>query len=359
MKAAVLKAPKQLVVEDIPVFPLDSNLVLVKVEACGICGSDIRYFNGENPWALHTLGEARPNPPNIVLGHEYCGTVVEVADKSFENLLGKRVGVLAYRPCGRCYWCHTGRENLCPNTTHIGHGAGWGERDYYPGGMAEYGISWADLSYPIPDSISSEEAALLDVVGVGVRAVNIGNIVPGEPIAILGCGPVGAAILQIAKAYGAGAIYVTDIYPFALSLAKDTGATMAINPHDEDIVKLIMLETNKKGCCTVFDTIGTVTSLEQGLKITGKQGTLVELAVHDVSIPLNIMALSSERSIKTSCNSRLQDYQTCINLLEARRIIIQPWISHRFTLTDVPKAFKIMELKEQNNAFKIMILPNN
>ena len=116
MKAVVLKEPNKLEFLEIPEPKLvEKNHVLVKVEACGICGSDIRYFSGDNPWALHTLGKHIDNPPNMVMGHEFAGQVVKVNSKQYESLLGKRVGVQTYRVCGQCVFCKTGRK-ICAGT---------------------------------------------------------------------------------------------------------------------------------------------------------------------------------------------------------------------------------------------------
>lgn len=357
MKALVLEAPEKISVRDIDEFPLKPPLVKVKVEACGICGSDIRYLHGENPWALHTLGEARPNPPNIVLGHEYCGTVVDSPDPVFENLVGKRIAVFAYRPCSACYMCKTGRENLCPATIHMGHGAGWGTRDYYPGGMAEYSLAWGDLAYLLPESISSEEAAMIDVLGVGLHASDVGRIVPGEPAAVLGCGPIGAAILQFARLAGASPVIVTDIYKKALSIAAETGADYTLDAAAENVREAIMEITKGRGCASVFDTIGSTETIRQGLAVTGKQGNFVEVAVHNVTIPLNLLEIGSERNIRSSSNAMIADWQTCINYLETKRINVKPWITHRFPLKDAVEGFAVMDEKEKHGAFKIVINP--
>ena len=113
MKAVVLTRPRSLELMDISRPELtEENHVLIKVHACGICGSDLRYWAGDNPWALHTLGKHVDNPPNIILGHEFAGEVVEVNSTAHEHLLGKRVGVQAFRACGRCDFCRSGRQNL-------------------------------------------------------------------------------------------------------------------------------------------------------------------------------------------------------------------------------------------------------
>ena len=129
MKALVLKSSKSLEVMDVPKPVLSSGQVMVKVSKCGLCGSDIRYFHGENPWAKQTLQMNIPNPPNIILGHEFVGEVVEVFDSTDENLIGKRVGIQTWTACGRCESCRHGQENFCRETKHLGHGQGWGEME--------------------------------------------------------------------------------------------------------------------------------------------------------------------------------------------------------------------------------------
>jgi len=214
MKAVVLKGPRDLVLRDVPVPQLrERNHVLVRVEACGICGSDLRYWAGENPWALHTLGRRQPNPPNMILGHEFSGVVVKVNSAQNEPLLGARVGVQAFRVCGECHLCRTGRENLCKNTVHIGHAQGWGEMPFYPGGYAEYCLAWADLLHPMADHVSFEQEAMRDILGVAVHAVGRADLYPGASVLCIGGGPAGLSIAQVAAARGAGQVFISEPSP--------------------------------------------------------------------------------------------------------------------------------------------------
>ncbi len=219
MKAIVLTKPKTLQLQDIPEPTMtESNHVVVQVEACGICGSDIRYWAGENPWALHTLGKHVDNPPNMVMGHEFAGTVISVNSKENEKWLGQRVGVQSYRVCGKCKFCTTGRENLCRDMIHIGHAQGWGEMDYYPGAYAEYCLGWADLLHQIPDHVSFPEAAMSDILCVAVHVVGRANIYDGAAVLCIGGGPAGLSIAQVAKTQGAGNIFISDPSPVARSV---------------------------------------------------------------------------------------------------------------------------------------------
>jgi threonine dehydrogenase-like Zn-dependent dehydrogenase len=354
MSAALLRKPMELGLVQIPHFEPAPDQVIVEVASCGICGSDLRYYQGENPWALHTLGKSVPNPPNIVLGHEFAGTVAD-AD-GFPELLGKRVAAMSFKTCGQCGQCRSGAENLCKQTMHLGHGAGWGKLDHFPGGMAEKCPVWANMCFEIPDEMSFEEAALLDVVGVGVHAARTAGIGPGDSVAVLGAGPVGNAIMQASRAIGASRAYVIDTYDVALDIARQCGATLTIKAGEGDAATRIR-EANNGNCSAVFDTVGTVKTTEDALGLLAEGGTLVPMAVHDMRIVLNPLQIGSERSVKTSCNFLPEEFPLSLALVASGQIDVRPWITHRFPLNDVERAFDTMLNKEQNGAFKIMIEP--
>jgi len=355
MKAAVLKTARQLVVEDVPVPTLARDEVLVRVAACGICGSDLRYFEGENPWALHTLGVSTPNPPNIILGHEFAGEVVETADDCFKDLVGRRVVVSPYRACGLCALCRSGRYNLCRATIHLGHGAGWADRDYYPGGMAEYCPVWGDKAYVLPDHVSYDEATILDIAGVGLHAVSVGAMPPNADVAVLGAGPLGLCILQIARAWGANSTFCTDVYEKPLEMARAFHAEEAILSSDREPADVVLDRTSGVGVDMVFDTVGTSETQRQGLKMLAPGGSLVNLVANRNRVSLELVELAGERSIRTSTNYFFHDFQAAIDLAASGRLNLAPLITHRFPLGEVERAFQIGLHKQQHQALKIVI----
>ncbi|RJP15651.1 MAG: hypothetical protein C4520_19970 [Candidatus Abyssobacteria bacterium SURF_5] len=355
MLAALLRAPLDLQAKRIPSFALEPDQVMIQVVACGICGSDLRYYHGENPWALHTLGKPLPNPPNIVLGHEFAGTV---SGNTISPLRGKRVAVLCFKTCGRCDQCRSGRENLCKNTMHLGHGAGWGKRRYYPGGMAEQCPAWEHLCFAIPDHMSFDEAALLDVVGVGVHAARVAAVAPGASVAVYGAGPIGNAIMQASKAMGASKVFVVDTYDVALEIARLCGATGAVKADSTDAAQSLR-EVNRGNFQVVFDTVGTAETLRNCIGLLAEGGTAVLMAVHDLEFAVNSLDLGSERSLRTSCNFRIEEYPLSIALVSSGQIDVRPWITHRFPLKKVSEAFETAFHKEENGAFKIMIYPDS
>jgi L-iditol 2-dehydrogenase len=361
MKAAVLEAPRKMTYRDIPVWPIgsygDPDMVLVKVAACGICGSDYRYYAGENPWAQHTLGRHVDNPPNIVLGHEFTGEVVAVLSDKNAPLLGKRVAPICSKVCGTCSECRSGRTQLCPNTVHLGHGQGWGKQDFYPGAYAEYVPAWAGGCFVIPDTLTFEETAMMDILAVCVHVAHRGDIQPGRPVLMMGAGPAGNGIAQVARNLGASRVVITDIADAALRVAREQGIDIVVDVRGKNSGRLAdeLSSLAPEGFGSVFDSIGAGDSFDLGLKLLGKSGTLVNMAVHDREMPVNFLRLGSERKITTSCNFATGDYPLALSWLESGRFRVRNWLTE-IKLEDVPRTFAEVDGHErERQAFKLVI----
>lgn len=361
--AGVLTSPRNLEILEIPMWPLESyrdpDMVLVRVAACGVCGSDFRYFVGENPWAQHTLGRFVPNMPNIVLGHEYAGTVAAVADERNRHLLGKRVAPVCSKVCGACTDCRAGRSRLCEKTVHMGHGQGWGDQTYFPGAYARYAPAWGSSCYEFSDRVSFEEAAMMDILAVCVHVAEQGAIQPGRPILAIGAGPAGNGVAQVALATGASQAVLLERSQVAVEVAVRQGLGPVIDTseltHEQTVSALRALAPDGFG--SVFDTVGTPSSLNLGLTVLGKAGTLVNLAIHDEAIPLNFLRLGSERRIVSSCNFEVGDYAKALSLLEAGRLRVKDWMTPT-TLQELPALFdRITSTPAEKGVFKLVIDP--
>ena len=358
MKAVVLPSPRHLVVQEVPKFQPNPDQVMIRVESCGICGSDLRYFAGENPWALHTLGVNAPNESNMILGHEFAGTVAEVGSPAFKNQLGKRVAVIPYNTCGKCEFCRSGRYNLCRSTLHIGHGAGWGQMDYYPGGMAEFCPVWQTHLCELPDAISSDEAAIIDPLSVAIHAISLAGIKPLDRILILGSGPVGLCIAQAVRAWGADQVICTDITQISLDIARQVGVDAALDARDGGLGEEILSLTRGQGVNVVFDTVGSAASQKLALSLLAVSGSLVNLVANETIVDFRLMDLSGERRMICSANSKYDDYLIGIKLMEKGLVKAGPLITHRFPIDDTPRAFGLLLDKENSSALKVVIHPN-
>ena len=352
MNAVVIESPGQLAVIDVPEPVPLARQVVVEVAACGVCGSDVRYLHGDNPWASQTLGTKKPNPPNMVLGHELAGTIVEAGSEEHRGRIGQRVGVLAYRGCRQCHYCQTGRHHLCGRVEHIGHAAGWPQGQPNPGGMAERCRVWAEMAYPIPDAISFEEACLLDGLAVAIHACDVGRISAGDRVCIIGSGAVGLLILQVALQREAGYVLCLDTCAKPIEAALELGAHVALFA-DGVLGDDLWRDTFD----VVFDTVGSPETLVESLALLRRGGRAVLMAHPSERVELDSCLFTGERSVTTSCNNPYADYPTAIEWMASGRVRVAPLITHRIAIEQAHEAFAVAEAKETHGAIKVLVSP--
>ncbi len=356
MQAVILRNPKKLELAETPMPKLTHDEhVLIRVKACGICGSDLRYWAGENPWALHTLGHHVDNPPNIILGHEFAGVVEAVNSSKYAHLIGSRVGVQAYRTCGHCDFCCSGRQNLCRQMVHLGHAQGWGSMDVYPGAYAEYCVAWGDLLYPLPDEISFDEAAMADILCVAVHVAGRGKPPAGHDALCIGGGPIGLSIAQVARARGARNVFISEPSPVAQQVLKEFDFVV-IDPAQEPLAEAIERVTGRRRVAAVYDSVGSAQTIAEGLPLLTESGTYVNLAVHSTQVTLDAALLASERTITTSSNAFYTDVAEAYDLIFKHRVNVRPMITHCFPLDAYQDAFELL-LSDPKQAYKVVFHP--
>ena len=350
MKAVIVESVGKLSVQEVerPV-PLPDE-VLVEVAACGVCGSDVRYLHGDNPWASQTLGVKKPNPPNMALGHEFSGTVVETGSPRHGHLVGQRVAALAYRGCHRCLYCLSGRHHLCGEVEHIGHAAGWEEGQLNPGGMADACRVWGEMAYPLPDEITFEQGCLLDGLAVAVHACDQGRVTRGERVMIIGSGAVGLLILQVARLSGASFIMCVDTCTKPIDVAGELGA-------DEcQLIQSVSECGPRQGRFdVVFDAVGSGETVTESMRLLRRGGRAVLMAHPADTLPLDSRLFSGERTLMTSANSPYPDFAQAIELVASSRVNVDPLITHRFPIDRATEAFAVAEDKEQHGSIKVLV----
>ncbi len=353
MLAAVLERPGELSLLRIPAPQAAEGEVVLRVEACGICGSDLRYVAGGNPWAMQTLGRPKPSPPNMVLGHEVAGTIVE--DPAGQRV-GQRAVLLAYQACGTCFYCRRGREHLCEHVRHHGHGAGWRGRDYNPGGLAERCAAPSSHALPLPESIGFDEATLLDGLAVALHAVDLADVRPGDSVAVLGSGPLGLCLAQVARASGACTVFAIDKSAGPLDVATELGFD-TVDATASDAAVAVLDATDAIGVSVVFDTAGTPTTRRQGLTMLHRGGRLVCLAGGDEELGPGYARLAGERAILTAANSPYRDLTRAIDLACSDRVDLTALVTHTFPLDEVERAFALACDREASGALKVVVQP--
>jgi len=335
----------------VPIPRVPEPSVRVELAACGICGSDVKYFRGDNPWALHTLGRNIPPPPDMILGHEVSG----VESSSGQR---RRVAILAFKSCGRCASCASGRENLCADMEHFGHSAGWDKMDYTPGGMSRQFDIWQGFDYEIPDSVSHEAATFLDGLAVAVHAVEVAGVGPGHWVGVVGLGPIGILAAQAARAIGAERVFGSDVYDVPVRLAREVGLTNVVSAEETDPTDYVRSQTRgRPGLDVVFDTVGSEESIRRGLGLLAPGGALVLLAISEKPVSFATIGISGERRILSSANNRYRDFPRAIELLGRGLVRVEPLITHRFRLEDGMRAFDVMLRKKEEGAYKVILVP--
>ena len=257
MKAAVYYGRHDLRVTEVEEGTVGDHQVKVNVKYCGVCGTDIHIYEGEG-------GASAVVPPTII-GHEFSGVVSQVG-KSVKNIKeGDRVSVDPNDMCGECWFCRNAMEHFCKNS--IGYGT------TYPGGFAEYVVVRDKQVFRIPDDLEFETAALTETVSCCLHGIDLCDIRTGQTVFIIGAGPIGLIMLQLAKMSGAGRIIVSEIVPEKRELALKYGANIVIDPVKEDIGEI--LSRNCKNVDRVIECAGTVKTIEQAIKYAGRGSTVM------------------------------------------------------------------------------------
>lgn len=258
MKAGVFYKANDLRVEEIKIPVPKQDEVLIRVKACGICGTDVHIFKGDKG--------CFPTPPGTVLGHEFAG-VVEAVGKDVKQIKkGDRVCVDPNKLCGECYYCKSGIGHFCEKMTGIGTGTN--------GGFAEYCAVPQSQVYKIADTTTYEMAAMTEPVACCVHGIDMCNISCGDTAAIIGGGMIGMIMLQLAKLSGAGRLILIEPVAAKRKIAEKLGADMTIDPINENVKDV--LKTNRiDRISTVIECVGKPSTVEQAIDIAGKCATVM------------------------------------------------------------------------------------
>ena len=258
MKAGVFYQKNNLRVEEIPKPSPKAGEVLIKVKACGICGTDVHIFKGDKG--------CFPTPAGTVLGHEFSGIVEAVGEGVKEIKVGDRVCVDPNKLCGDCYYCKSGIGHFCENMIGIGTGVN--------GGFAEYCAVPQSQVYKIADSTSYEAAAMPEPTACCVHGIDMCNISCGDTVAVIGGGMIGMIMLQLAKLSGAGKLIMIEPVAEKRTIAEKLGADLCIDPIGND-VKKVLIENGIKRISAVIECVGKTSTIEQAIDIAGEKSVVM------------------------------------------------------------------------------------
>ena len=352
MKAAILQKPNLMVIEERPIPEPGPGWVRLKNRASGVCGSDMHTYTGNHPWL-------QPGHPmeRFVLGNVYGHEIAGVVDALGEGVEGVQVGdraaVNAIVPCYQCEFCRVGLYQICKNLEHYGF--------HHPGGFAEYTLVPARHVISIPDGVSFEEAALLDVLVVGIHAVHIAGVTMADRVAILGAGPIGLAMAAAAKRSGAREIFITAKYPLQKELAQQIGVDVVLDPAIDTAVEEVLKRTGEMGVDCVLESVGyKANTMQLAIKLVRKGGTIVFTGVFEEDVSLNLgTLLMKEASIRASHAfgmwNLVQELDLAVEMMVKGQFPANDVITHTFPLEQINEAFG-QTIREGDKTVKVEIV---
>jgi len=326
MKALLLTDAKTLNLVDTDAPSLEADTVLIRVAACGVCGSDVHGYDGST---------GRRIPP-LVMGHEAAGTVAEVGTEVTQYKVGDRVTFDSTVYCGDCQFCQRGEINLCDNRQVLGVSCGDYRRH---GAFAEFVAVPERIVYKLPDDLPFEHAALIEAVSVAVHAVARAKIANGDSTVVVGTGMIGLLVVQALRAAGASQVIAIDLSPEKLELAAKLGATHTVQAESNDPPAQIRELTAGHGADAAFEVVGTTPTVSLAVESVRKGGAvaLVGNIRPTVEAPLQSI-VTRELTLYGSCASQ-GEYPRCIELMASGEIDVRPLISACVPLADGPAWF--------------------
>ncbi len=328
MKAIVIHAAKDLRIEEREAKPLASGQVDVAIEAGGICGSDLHYYNHGG------FGTVRLREP-MILGHEVAGTIKALGAGVSGLAVGDRVAVSPSRPCNACDYCLKGQQNHCFNMRFYGSAM---PMPHIQGAFRQRLTADASQCHKVAEGISINEAAMAEPLAVTLHAVNRAGPLIGRRVLVTGCGPIGALAVIAARAHGAREIVVTDVMDAVLAKAQEVGADRAINvARDPDV--LAGYSANKGYFDVQFEASGNHAALRSGLDVLKPRGVLVQLGLGgDVSVPQD-MIVSKEIEMKGTFRFH-EEFALAVDLINYRHVHLKPLLTDVVPIEEAVAAFE-------------------
>jgi L-iditol 2-dehydrogenase len=333
MWASVLESARQVVLKTVPTPQIGPDQVLVQIKAVGVCGSDVHYYLDGR------IGDFVVERP-MILGHEAAGVIAQVGANVPADRLGQRVSIEPQHICRRCQQCKAGRYNLCEKI------------EFYAtppinGAFADYAPIDADFAHPIPDSLSFEAAALCEPLSVGIWSNKKAGTEPGSRLLIAGGGPIGIIIAQVAHAFGALEVIVSDVQAPRRELAKKFGADAVIDPAATDFGQLKV--------DAFIDASGAESAIAQGISAVRGDGRVVLVGMgpnSDQTLPTATIA--ARELVVTGIFRYANTWPTAIGLVSSGRVDLDSLVTGRFGLGEVRGA---LESTHDPSTLKSLVIP--
>jgi L-iditol 2-dehydrogenase len=338
MRAAVFSAPGKFEVVERETPRALEGTVTVRVEACGLCGTDVHIYRGEFPTAAFPL----------IAGHEFAGIIEAIGSGVSHLRAGDHVAVDPNISCGSCRPCRRGLVHLCRQLTAVGVNL--------DGGFATYCQVPARQAYRVPRDMPFETAAMAEPVSCCVHGIERARVRPGDFVVVIGAGMIGLVMTQLARLRGAAMVLVSEPSPPKREAAQRLGATRVVDPGAEDLRAAVAEATGSDGADCAIDCVGGAETAQQATELVGEGGTVLLFGVAPPSARATIAPYDIYRREITITGSFTNPFtfDAAVALLATGRVQVQELISHRVALPDLPGAIEMVEARQ---AMKVVVQP--
>ena len=343
MKALLLTDYMRLELTEVAEPTIGPRDVLIRVRSCGICGSDVHGLDGST---------GRRIPP-LVMGHEAAGVITEVGREVEHWKPGDRVTFDSTISCGECDYCRAGEINLCDRRQVLGVSCGEFRRH---GAFAEFVSVPARILYRLPDTLSFDHAAMVEAVSIGVHAVSLTPVHPGDTAVVVGCGMIGYLTIQAARAAGFGTVIGVDVDDDRLAMARNAGADAVLNSKTRDVPAEVRSLTRGRGADAVLEAVGATAPIQTAIAAVRKGGTVTligNVSAH-IELPLQ-QVVSRQIRLQGSCASA-GEYPKCIELMASGAIRVDSLISACTPLEGAAGWFDRL-YRHEPNLMKVIVQP--
>jgi len=320
LKAAVMRGARDIRTEVVPDPVLEPHGVIIKVKACGVCGSDLHVYKRDEQ--------------GTIFGHEFSGDVVEIGSQVKGIVTGMRVTAVGFKPCGKCFWCVQGKGYRCSHMALLGY--------QFPGAMAEYvHIPHAVLGrtvFTVPAELSYEDAASVEPLSISYFSVNRAQPKEDEVAAVLGLGVIGLYAIQVLKALGVSKIVASGRRGARLKAARACGADVVIDAAKEDALAAAMAATAGMGVNTVMECAGMQATFDQSIAMTRGGGKIMLVGIYEQPLAWDPLTAISKNLALVGCLGG--NFPGAIDLLRNGKADAKHLITHRFTLEQASEAFR-------------------
>lgn len=338
MKQQIMVSPEKIQFRNIPIPKLNKNEVLIKIMRIGVCGSDIHVYHGKHPFV---------NSYPVTQGHEVSGEVEDIGSNVTKYEKGDKVTIQPQKVCGKCYSCENNKYHCCEDLKVMGF--------QITGAASQYFVCEEKKLVKLPQELSYDEGAMIEPLAVACHALGRVENIKNFNILILGAGPIGNLVAQVARGLGAKSILITDIIEYRLELARKLGINHTINPAKANLSTKILEIFGENKADLIVECVGSNSTINDAITNARKGSDIILIGVFSEEATINLGWIQDhELRLIGSAMYQTRDYLQAIELVLEKKIQLKPLMSNYFDFEEYSKAYEFLD-KNKDKAMKVFI----